>query len=199
MLFSKNVCLVLSSITTFPFTYQDLASITIHWTTSAVRYLGTMKDQSSSEVLVITSGLISIVTSSLLIVFLVSLLVPDQFQGVPLAGNLQFLETEIETQLDLYSISSPVPVNTISYITQLVLISLCSVFIIESLYLIAGVKSKVSYFILTNTYLSYNFIFQKKLYLLPWSFHLSVEFLLFTGLMITICISLFKVAIIPGK
>ena len=106
-----------------------------------------MKDQSSSEVLVITSGLMSIVTSSLLIVFLVSLLVPDQFYGVSLAGNLQFLETEIETQLELYSISSPVPVNTISYITQLVLISLCSVFIIESLYLIAGVKSKVSGFL----------------------------------------------------
>ena len=103
-----------------------------------------MKHQ--SELLVITSGLMSIVTSSLLIVFLVSLMAPDQFHGVPLAGNLQFLETEIETQLDLYSISSPVPVSTISFIIQLVLISTCSMFIIESLFLISGVKSKVRVF-----------------------------------------------------
>ena len=41
-------------------------------------------------------------------------------------------------------------------------------------------------------------IFQKKMYLLPWTVHLSVEFLLFTGLMITICVSLFKVATVPG-
>ena len=36
------------------------------------------------------------------------------------------------------------------------------------------------------------------MYLLPWTVHLSVEFLLFTGLMITICVSLFKVATVPG-
>ena len=138
----------------------------------------------------------STVTSSLLVVFLVSLLVPDTFQGVPLAGNLKYLEAEIENQLDLYSISSSVPVSTISYIVQIALIALCAVFMLESLFLIAGIHTKVDGFLFTQS--EKQIIFQKKMYLLPWTVHLSVEFLLFTGLMITICVSLFKVATVPG-
>ena len=109
-----------------------------------------MKHQSSSEVLLITSGLMSTVTSSLLIVFLVSLLFPDTFQGVPLAGNLKYLEAEIDNQLDLYNISSSVPVSTISYIVQIALISLCAVFMLESLILIAGIHTKVDVFFSQN-------------------------------------------------
>ena len=47
-----------------------------------------------SEVLLLVTGLLCLPASALLLLLLVSLLAPDQLQGVPLAANLAHLETQ---------------------------------------------------------------------------------------------------------
>ena len=47
-----------------------------------------------SEALLLVTGLLCLPASALLLLLLVSLLAPDQLQGVPLAANLAHLETQ---------------------------------------------------------------------------------------------------------
>ena len=99
---------------------------------------------SKTEVLVVVSGLFSIVASSLLSVFMFSLLMPAYFEGINLHENLIYLEDEIKKQLMKKHID--VDVHNISFGVKIGLTLSCLIFFLESLLLITGVKTKVKKF-----------------------------------------------------
>ena len=100
---------------------------------------------SKTEVFVVVSGLFSIVASSLLSVFMFSLLMPAYFEGINLHENLIYLEDEIKKQLMKKHLD--VDVHKISFGVKIGLtVSCCLSFFLESLLLITGVKTKVKKF-----------------------------------------------------
>ena len=99
---------------------------------------------SKTEVLVVVSGLFSIVASSLLSVFMFSLLMPAYFEGINLHENLIYLEDEIKKHLMKKHID--VDVHNISFGVKIGLTLSCLIFFLESLLLITGVKTKVKKF-----------------------------------------------------
>ena len=134
---------------------------------------------SKTEVFVTVTGLFSIVASTLLTVSLFSLVFPEKFQGVPLQDNLKYMEEEIYSQLRLNGID--VNIKEASLGLKIFLISSCLLFFLESLMMIAGVKTK------------------KKCLLFPWVAHMFTELVLVCAILSLFCAGLFEVALLAGE
>ena len=95
------------------------------------------------ETVLLTSSLISILGSSVIVVCLVSLSVPDLFTGVVLSDNLNYLESRLQEELRKYEINLDIRQYTDNAIILLYTIS--SLTLLESLLLILGVKTRVTH------------------------------------------------------
>jgi len=140
--------------------------------------MSTSKIQSSAEQYLMLSGILSTVVCPILIVFIISLIIPESFGELSLFDNSKYFESEIIAQFRLYDID--VPVTEIFSWIKIGLVVSTSIFFLESLFCIAGVK------------------IQKKSFILPWIIHLAIEFSLFTALMVLSCIAIYEFAAIPG-
>ena len=151
---------------------------------------------SKTEVFVVVSGLFSIVASSLLSVFMFSLLMPAYFEGINLHENLIYLEDEIKKQLMKKHLD--VDVHKISFGVKIGLIMSCLIFFLESLLLITGVKTKVKNIKLKTH--DWHISVQIKKLMLPWICHTLLELIVLSAILSLICASLFETtALIPGK
>ena len=94
------------------------------------------------ETVLLVSSLISILGSSVIIVCLVSLSVPDLFTGVVLPENLHYLESLLQEELGKYEIRLDIRHYTDKAI--IVLYTISSFSLLESLLLVLGVKTRVT-------------------------------------------------------
>ena len=93
------------------------------------------------ETVLLLSSFLSIIGSTVIIVCLVSLSWPDLFTGVVLPENLHYLESLLQEELGKYEIRLDIRQYTDNAIILLYTIS--SLTLLESLLLILGVKTRV--------------------------------------------------------
>ena len=93
------------------------------------------------ETVLLTSGLLSLLVSTLVIVCLVYISLPDLFTGVLLADNLAFMETFLQEELLKYDIA--IDIHQYVDVAVIILYTTSSLTILESVLLILGIKTRV--------------------------------------------------------
>ena len=95
------------------------------------------------ETVLLTSGLLSLLVSTLVILCLVSISLPDLFTGVLLADNLAFMETFLQEELLKYDIA--IDVHQYANVAIIILYTISSLAILETVLLILGIKTRVGH------------------------------------------------------
>lgn len=93
------------------------------------------------ETVLLTSSLLSLLSATVVIVCLVSISLPHLFTGALLADNLAFMETFLQEELNKYDIA--IDVHQYANVAIIILYTISSLTILESVLLILGIKSRV--------------------------------------------------------
>ena len=149
------------------------------------------------ETVLLTTSLISILGSTVILVCLVSISLPHLLTGSPLADNLTFMETFLQEELIKYDID--IDIRQYRDIAMIILYTISSLTILESVLLILGIKTRVKvYSKSTQSHGTFSHP-QKKMLTVPWLLHFFLESSLAIALLALTAAGLYSLAPLPGQ